>query len=107
VLKARDRRRYGLGGPFLDPSSSGLIGAATLFYPTARRSTGVGWAMGMGRLGSFLGPPGVRVMAGSGWDLVVTYAAVGAPALVAAVCPMGLGWVQRGADRPAVGAGVR
>ncbi len=26
------------------------------FYPTASRSTGVGWALGMGRVGSVIGP---------------------------------------------------
>ncbi len=30
--------------------------AAGLLYPTAFRSTGVGWALGVGRLGSILGP---------------------------------------------------
>jgi len=44
-------------------SGFGVIGAQTSsnalaaeFYPTAIRSTGVGWALGVGRIGSILGP---------------------------------------------------
>jgi len=29
---------------------------AAEFYPTAMRSTGVGWALGIGRIGSIIGP---------------------------------------------------
>ena len=50
---------------FLDASSSSPIPVATLFYPTASRSTGVGWAMGMGCFGSFVGPLLVAMMAGA------------------------------------------
>jgi AAHS family 4-hydroxybenzoate transporter-like MFS transporter len=45
-----------LFGLSLGCGSSGLIVLAALFYPTQIRSTGVGWAMGMGRFGSFVGP---------------------------------------------------
>ena len=31
---------------------------AVIFYPTAVRSTGVGWALGVGRIGSIMDPPG-------------------------------------------------
>ena len=34
----------------------GLNALAASSYPTALRSTGIGWALGMGRLGSILGP---------------------------------------------------
>jgi AAHS family 4-hydroxybenzoate transporter-like MFS transporter len=82
----------GLTGLFLGAGSSGLIAMTTLFYPTAMRSTGVGWAMGMGRFGSFTGPLAVGLMVGAGWQIAATYGAVGAPALVAAGCSAALGW---------------
>ncbi len=82
----------GLTGLFLGAGSSGLIAMTAIFYPTAMRSTGVGWAMGMGRFGSFTGPLLVGLMVGAGWDIATTYGAVGAPALVAAVCTAMLGW---------------
>jgi AAHS family 4-hydroxybenzoate transporter-like MFS transporter len=33
-----------------------LIAVSASFYPTAIRSTGVGWAFGVGRIGSIVGP---------------------------------------------------
>jgi len=53
------------------------------FYPTAIRSTGVGWALGIGRVGSILGPilGGVLLSLGGGARRVFWAAAV--PALVA------------------------
>jgi hypothetical protein len=47
---------HGLFGAFMGGGSSGLIALAAIYYPTTIRSTGVGWAMGMGRVGSFVGP---------------------------------------------------
>lgn len=35
---------------------TGLYGVATKIYPTDIRSTGVGWAIGLGRLGAVIGP---------------------------------------------------
>jgi len=83
--------------------SSGLIAMTAIFHPTAMRSTGVGWAMGMGRFGSFTGPLLVGLMVGAGWGITTTYGAVGAPALVAAVCTAILGWCHGriGASRAA------
>jgi AAHS family 4-hydroxybenzoate transporter-like MFS transporter len=43
-------------GVFLGSGASGLIALASQVYPTAMRSTGLGWAMGMGRLGQVVGP---------------------------------------------------
>ena len=53
------------------------------FYPTAIRSTGVGWALGIGRIGSILGPilGGVLLSYGGGARRVFWAAAL--PALVA------------------------
>jgi AAHS family 4-hydroxybenzoate transporter-like MFS transporter len=35
---------------------AGAIAVATLLYPAAIRSTGIGWGMGMGRFGQFVSP---------------------------------------------------
>jgi MFS transporter, AAHS family, 4-hydroxybenzoate transporter len=75
----------GLFGLFLGCASSGLIVLAALFYPTAIRSTGVGWSMGMGRIGSFVGPLVVGLLVGERWPIDWVFVAVGAPALVAAL----------------------
>jgi AAHS family 4-hydroxybenzoate transporter-like MFS transporter len=41
---------------FLGGSHYGIISVAGLFYPTARRGLGTGWAAGIGKLGSMAGP---------------------------------------------------
>jgi MFS transporter, AAHS family, 4-hydroxybenzoate transporter len=56
----------GLGVTVLLGASGGIALAATS-YPTAIRSTGVGWAMGMGRLGQVCSPLFVGAMLGLGW----------------------------------------
>ena len=33
-----------------------MIALAAIYYPTSIRSTGVGWALGIGRLGGIAGP---------------------------------------------------
>jgi AAHS family 4-hydroxybenzoate transporter-like MFS transporter len=50
-------------------AASGGIALAALAYPAAIRSTGVGWAMGMGRLGQVLSPLLVGRMLGWEWNV--------------------------------------
>src|SRR5207244_12728145 len=37
-------------------AQSGLNALAASFYPTTIRATGIGWALGIGRIGSIVGP---------------------------------------------------
>ena len=46
---------FGAGAGFIG-SQLGLNGFTAAFYPADRRSTGIGWALGVGRLGGILGP---------------------------------------------------
>ncbi len=48
-------------------TQAGLNALAAIFYPTPIRSTGVGWALGVGRVGSIVGPLLGGVMLGAGW----------------------------------------
>lgn len=43
-------------GLFVGLGASGAIALAVLLYPAEMRSTGVGWSMGMGRLGQMVAP---------------------------------------------------
>ena len=43
-----------LAGFFVGGTGTGLIAVAAGMYPTSIRSTGIGWAMGMGRVGQVL-----------------------------------------------------
>jgi AAHS family 4-hydroxybenzoate transporter-like MFS transporter len=74
----------GLFGVFMGGGSSGLIALAAIYYPTAIRSTGVGWAMGMGRVGSFTGPLVVGSLVAVGLSTAGIFVAIGVPALLAA-----------------------
>jgi MFS transporter, AAHS family, 4-hydroxybenzoate transporter len=75
----------GLFGLLLGCASSGLIALAAIYYPIAIRSTGVGWATGIGRLGSVAGPLAVGQMVGAQWDLPTIFAALGGSVLMGAV----------------------
>jgi AAHS family 4-hydroxybenzoate transporter-like MFS transporter len=66
---------------------------ASGLYPTAVRSTGVGWALGIGRLGSILGPLfGVVLLNLPSQSL---FATIAGPALVAALAAFGLSLIAR------------
>jgi AAHS family 4-hydroxybenzoate transporter-like MFS transporter len=54
------------------------------FYPTAIRSTGVGWALGIGRIGSIVGPLVGGLMLARDVGVQPLFAAAAVPALVAA-----------------------
>ena len=75
----------GLAGFFLGFASSGLIALAALLYSSAIRSTGVGWALGVGRLGSFIGPLVIGLLVSGGWRVGDTFIAIGALAVCAAL----------------------
>jgi AAHS family 4-hydroxybenzoate transporter-like MFS transporter len=73
---------------------------AVIFYPTAVRSTGVGWALGIGRIGSIVGPLMGGWLMARGWSNVNIFEFASLPMLCAAavVIVMGLryGSVQEG-----------
>ena len=78
-------------------AGSGVVGAqigmnalAAGLYPTSIRSTGVGWALGVGRIGSIIGPVAGGMLLSLGWNAqsVVLIAAV--PALLAGVAVFAL-----------------
>ena len=74
-----------LAGFFIGVANSGLVAVAPLLYSTAIRSTGVGWAMGLGRFGSFVGPLAIGLLVNQGWHVGQSFDAIGAPALCAAL----------------------
>lgn len=76
----------------------GQIGAnayVSTLYPTALRSTGVAWALGMGRFGSVLGPFAVSALLAAGWTLPTIQLGVAVPA-----CLAGLALFASGFARP-------
>jgi len=76
--------------------------AATL-YPTDLRSTGIGAGLGVGRMGSIVGPQVAGVLIGLHWSAHQLFLAAAVPALIAAVVIVAMHWVAR----PAEAAGAR
>ena len=60
---------------------------AAIFYPTSVRSTGVGWALGVGRIGAIIGPVAAGWLLSRHWSMSALFliAAI-APACAALAC---------------------
>jgi AAHS family 4-hydroxybenzoate transporter-like MFS transporter len=78
------------------------------FYPTAVRATGVGWALGIGRVGSIVGPLVGGVLLTMKWSTAEVFVAAAFAALCAALASFWLGRLagmggsgKAAADRPA------
>jgi AAHS family 4-hydroxybenzoate transporter-like MFS transporter len=54
-------------GVLITGAQAGLNALAASFYPTSIRSTGVGWALGVGRIGSIAGPLVAGMLLTNGW----------------------------------------
>lgn len=66
-------------------AQAGLNALVAGFYPTAIRSTGIGWALGIGRIGSIVGPLLGGLMLSLDWSLRTILLSGTIPALCAAV----------------------
>ncbi len=71
-------------------SQNSLNTISGMLYPTAIRSTGVGWSMGIGRIGSIVGPTLGGVLVAAQWDVAAIISVQAIPALIAAICVLGL-----------------
>ncbi len=72
-------------GFFTYGSLIGLYALAAQQYPASARSTGVGWAIGVGRIGSIVGPYVAGLMIGWGWERSTYYLVLAAPLVAGAV----------------------
>jgi AAHS family 4-hydroxybenzoate transporter-like MFS transporter len=61
------------------------------FYPTALRSTGLGWGLGIGRIGAIVGPLAVGYLLTSGWSAAAVFCAMAVPMLVGATAIVAMG----------------
>ncbi|MGA7807924.1 MFS transporter, partial [Bradyrhizobium sp.] len=66
------------------------------FYPTAVRATGVGWALGVGRVGSIVGPLVGGVLLTQNWTAAAVFMAAAAAALCAALAALFLSRLSAG-----------
>jgi AAHS family 4-hydroxybenzoate transporter-like MFS transporter len=75
-------------------AQGGLNVIAATLYPTSIRATGIGWALGVGRVGSIVGPVLVGIMLRMNWGAREIFQAGAIPALCAAAATL-LGLWQR------------
>jgi MFS transporter, AAHS family, 4-hydroxybenzoate transporter len=72
------------------------------FYPTSVRATGVGWALGIGRVGSIIGPLVGGMLLAAKWSAAAVFLAAAAAALCAAIAAFSLSRLARpGGDKNA------
>jgi AAHS family 4-hydroxybenzoate transporter-like MFS transporter len=74
-----------LAGFFVGGTGTGLIALTAGLYPTTVRSTGIGWGMGMGRIGQVFGPLGAGFLVGWGAGPGGVFYAAAVPCFVGAL----------------------
>ena len=72
---------------------------AAIFYPTAMRSTGVGWSLGIGRIGAILGPLIGGLLLSLHWSNGALFLFGAVPLFCAAIAVTIMGRVYGGARR--------
>jgi benzoate transport len=70
-------------GVFLFGSMVGLYAATPLLYPAAIRTTGMGWAIGIGRIGAIVAPIVAGLLIDRGWRTPDLYYVFAIPLVVA------------------------
>jgi AAHS family 4-hydroxybenzoate transporter-like MFS transporter len=70
---------------------TGVNALASTFYPTFIRSTGVGWALGIGRIGSIAGPAVGGILIALKWPTTAIFIIGGVAALCAAIALFAMG----------------
>lgn len=68
-----------------------VIALAAVFYPVEVRSTGVGWALGIGRIGGILGPMLVGAMLAGGWSAEQFFLTMAVPSALCGALVLYLG----------------
>ena len=70
----------------------GITTLASIVYPVSLRSTGLGWALGVGRVGSIIGPTVGGLMLATAADPRSVYLACILPAAVGFIA---IAWLER------------
>jgi AAHS family 4-hydroxybenzoate transporter-like MFS transporter len=78
----------------------GITTLASMIYPVAIRSTGLGWALGVGRVGSIIGPALGGLMLATAVDAKSVYVFCTVPALIGAACIGLLRWRANTSPQP-------
>jgi AAHS family 4-hydroxybenzoate transporter-like MFS transporter len=97
-----------VAGMFAVGAQMSTIGLAASFYDTSTRATGVGWALGSGRVGAVVGPVIGGVFIGWGMSTSSLFLIAGLVSLVAALAVVSVGPAfRRIADFKGLNAPIR
>lgn len=88
-------------GVFLAGSHFGVTSVAGLFYPTAHRALGAGWASSMAKIGSIAGPFIGGIVLSSRLPLQHVFAVMAVCPAILCACMLGIAAVERRARRAA------
>ena len=77
-------------GILLQGGFTGLYAVAAKLYPTELRSTGVGWAIGLGRFGAVIGPYVGGVLIAAGVSMETNFIIYAVPMLLAGLLALGM-----------------
>ncbi len=89
-----------LAGVFSIGAQMCTIALCASFYETSLRATGVGWAIGIGRIGSIVGPVLGGVLIAAGVAAASLFILVGAMSIGSAIAIVALG--RRAVRRPVI-----
>jgi AAHS family 4-hydroxybenzoate transporter-like MFS transporter len=84
-----------IAGVFVIGAQMCVIGLSASFYDPFRRSTGVGWALGVGKFGSVVGPLIGGVLVGVGTPMPAMFGLAGLVSLAAALALLAFGPASR------------
>jgi AAHS family 4-hydroxybenzoate transporter-like MFS transporter len=73
------------------PALNALAGT---YYPTSLRSTGIGWSLGVGRIGSVVGPVLGGQLIGLQWSNAALFIAAAVPVVISALATTRLHWTR-------------
>lgn len=77
-------------GAFIFGSMAGLYSLAPILYPAGIRTTGMGWAIGIGRIGAIIAPTVVGFLIDGGWKTADLYYAFAIPLVIAMLTTVAL-----------------
>ncbi|TMH34526.1 MAG: aromatic acid/H+ symport family MFS transporter [Betaproteobacteria bacterium] len=104
--RAFARRRQPHRPEFIEPKLlPQTVALAALFYDTFLRATGIGWSMGIGRIGAIVGPVVGGILLAAGVTSQSLFVIVGGISLVAAISVLCMGWFvlrARSTDAPSL-----
>jgi AAHS family 4-hydroxybenzoate transporter-like MFS transporter len=95
-----------IAGWCITGAQPGVNALSATYYPTNLRSTGIGWGLGIGRIGAIAGPVLAGEMIRLKWSSQELFLAAAIPALISALVVFSLKWVIKPHAAPAAKAEV-